>query len=73
MSVADKLQKFNIFMPRQKVDETTASMNAAFISLHDLRKEVSAISEGVSAPTVVHYRTLLKYVHLHTHVAAVVR
>jgi hypothetical protein len=60
MTLGDRLQKFNIFAPAQ-IESDRASMNAAFASLHDLRKEVTEVSEGVAVPTVVHYRTVLKY------------
>ena len=61
MTLGDKLQKFNIFSSQTTVDDATASMNSAFSSLHDLRKEITAISDQTSIPTVVHYRTVLKY------------
>ena len=61
MSLSDRLQKFNIFTPRERVDEGTASMHAAFESLHNLRKEVANIADGIASPTVMHYRVLLKY------------
>ncbi len=61
MSLADKLQKFNIFTPPDKPDSTVVSLNTAFVSLHDLRKEVADICEVAVAPTLVHYRTILKY------------
>lgn len=61
MSLSDKLQKFNIFTPVKKLDQNSADMNAAFVSLHDLRKEIANISEGHAIPTLVHYTTILKY------------
>ena len=61
MTLVDKLQKFNIFTPREKLGKMHATMNAAFFSLHDLRKEVAGICDSPATPTVVHYRTILKY------------
>lgn len=61
MSIGDKLQKFNIFAPRERVDESTSKMHVAFESLHSLRKDVASIADGVGTPTLGHYRVLLKY------------